>query len=93
MHHKNLDIPVSCIKVTIKVIYMGLPSTKRHLIELLHKHKLTYEQVAKYSGIELERVKAIKKGQEATDEEKVKLKAVAWSLSDLLSKDTGETMD
>lgn len=72
---------------------MGLPSTKRHLIELLHKHKLTYEQVAKYSGIELERVKAIKKGQEATDEEKVKLKAVAWSLSDLLSKDTGETMD
>ena len=93
MHHKNLDIPVSCIKVTIKVIYMGLPSTKRHLIELLHKHKLTYEQVAKYSGIDLDRVKAIKKGQEATDEEKVKLKAVAWSLSDLLSKDTGETMD
>lgn len=93
MHHKNLDIPVSCIKVTIKVIYMGLPSTKRHLIELLHKHKLTYEQVSKYSGIDLERVKAIKKGQEATDEEKVKLKAVAWSLSDLLSKDTGETMD
>lgn len=93
MHHKNLDIPVSCIKVTIKVIYMGLPSTKRHLIELLHKHKLTYEQVSKYSGIDLERIKAIKKGQEATDEEKVKLKAVAWSLSDLLSKDTGETMD
>lgn len=72
---------------------MGLPSTKRHLIELLHKHKLTYEQVSKYSGIDIERVKAIKKGQEATDEEKVKLKAVAWSLSDLLSKDTGETMD
>ncbi len=93
MHHKNLDIPVSCIKVTIRVIYMGLPSTKRHLIELLHKHKLTYEQVSKYSGIDLERVKAIKKGQEATDEEKVKLKAVAFSLSDLRSKDTGETMD
>jgi cyanate lyase len=72
---------------------MGLPSTKRHLIELLHKNKLTYEQVAKYSGIDLERIKAIKKGQEATDEEKVKLKAVAWSLSDLRSKDTGETMD
>lgn len=93
MHHKNLDIPVSCIKVTIKVIYMGLPSTKRHLIELLHKNKLTYEQVAKYSGIDIERIKVIKKGQEATDEEKVKLKALAWSLSDLRSKDTGETMD
>lgn len=72
---------------------MGLPSTKRHLIELLHKNKLTYEQVAQYSGIDVERIKAIKKGQEATDEEKVKLKTVAWSLSDLRSKDTGETMD
>ena len=72
---------------------MGLPSTKRYLIELLHKHKLTYEQVSKYSGIELDRVKALKKGQEPTDEEKAQLKAVAYSLSDLLSKDTGETMD
>jgi len=53
---------------------MGLPSTKRHLIELLHKNKLTYEQVARYSGIDVERIKAIKKGQEATDEEKIKLK-------------------
>lgn len=72
---------------------MGLPSTRRYLIELLHKHKLTYEQVGKYSGIETERVKAIKKGDDPTDEEKAKLKAVAYSLSDLLSKDTGETMD
>ncbi len=72
---------------------MGLPPTKRHLIELLHNNKLTYEQVAKYSGIDVERIKAIKKGQEATDEEKAKLKTVAWSLSDLRSKDTGETMD
>ncbi len=72
---------------------MGLPPTKRHLIELLHKHKLTYEQVAKYSGIELDRIKALKKGEEATDEEKENLKAVAFSLSDLRSKDTGETMD
>lgn len=72
---------------------MGLPSTKRYLIELLHKHKLTYEQVGKYSGIEIERIKAIKKGEDPTDEEKMKLKAVAFSLSDLLAKDTGETMD
>ena len=93
MHLRYLDIPVSCIKVTIKVIYMGLPSTKRYLIELLHKHKLTYEQVGKYSGIDTDRIKAIKKNGDATDEEKAKLKAVAYSLSDLLSKDTGETMD
>jgi hypothetical protein len=72
---------------------MGLPSTKRHLIELLHKHKLTYEQLGKYSGIDIERIKAIKKGDDPTDEEKVKLKAIAFSLSDLLSKDIGETMD
>ncbi len=72
---------------------MGLPSTKRHLIELLHKHKLTYEQVGKYSGIDTDRIKAIKKGEDPTDEEKAKLKAVAFSLSDLISKDTGESMD
>jgi transcriptional regulator with XRE-family HTH domain len=72
---------------------MGLPATKRYLIELLHKHKLTYEQVGKYSGIDTDRIKAIKKGEDATDEEKAKLKAVAYSLSDLRSKDTGETMD
>ncbi|MGB8216019.1 MAG: hypothetical protein WCE94_01855 [Candidatus Methanoperedens sp.] len=72
---------------------MGLPATKRYLIELLHKHKLTYEQVAQYSGIDTERVKAIKKGEEPTDEERLKLRNVAYSLSDLLQKDTGETMD
>jgi hypothetical protein len=72
---------------------MGLPSTKRYLIELLHKYKLTYEQVGKYSGIDVERIKAIKKGEKATDEETARLKTVAYSLSDLLSKDTGETMD
>ncbi|GFO98242.1 uncharacterized protein ig2599ANME_2466 [groundwater metagenome] len=72
---------------------MGLPSTKRYLIELLHKHKLTYEQVGKYSGIEPERIKALKKGEEPTDEEKARLKTVAFSLSELLQKDTGETMD
>ena len=63
------------------------------MIELLHKHKLTYEQVGKYSGIPTERVKAIKKGEEATDDEKIRLKQVAYSLSELLQKDTGETMD
>jgi hypothetical protein len=72
---------------------MGLSSTKRHLIELLHKHKLTYEQVGNYSGIDTDRIKAIKKGEDPTDEEKAKLKAIAFSLSDLLTKDTGETMD
>lgn len=63
------------------------------MIELLHKHKLTYEQVGKYSGIPPERVKAIKKGEEPTDDEKIRLKQVAFSLSELLQKDTGETMD
>ncbi|MCZ7382728.1 MAG: hypothetical protein O8C64_14305 [Candidatus Methanoperedens sp.] len=72
---------------------MGLPATKRYLIELLHKHKLTYEQVAQYSGIDTERVKAIKKGEQPTDEERLKLRNVAYSLSELLQKDTGETMD
>jgi len=72
---------------------MGLPPTKRYLIELLHMHKLTYEQVADYSKIPVERIKAIKKGEEPTDEERSKLKQVAFSLSDLRSKDTGETMD
>jgi hypothetical protein len=72
---------------------MGLPPTKRHLLELLHKHKLTYEQVGKYAGIDPARVKAIKKGEEATDEEKIKIKELAYSLSELRQKDTGETMD
>jgi hypothetical protein len=72
---------------------MGLPPTKRHLIELLHKFKLTYEQVGKYSGIPTERIKAIKKGEEPTPEESIKIKEVAYSLSQLLQKDTGETMD
>lgn len=72
---------------------MGLPPTKRYLIELLHKHKLTYEQVGDYAKISVERVKAIKKGEEATDEEKNRLKKVAYALSDLRGKDTGETMD
>ncbi|NJD52562.1 MAG: sigma-70 family RNA polymerase sigma factor [Candidatus Methanoperedens sp.] len=72
---------------------MGLPATKRYLIELLHMHKLTYEQVAQYTGLPVERVKAIKKGEEPTDIEQYKLKQVAFSLSDLRSKDTGETMD
>ncbi len=72
---------------------MGLPATKRYLIELLHKHKLTYEQLGQYSGIATERIKAIKKGEEPTDEERLRIRNVAYSLSDLLSKDTGETMD
>ena len=72
---------------------MGLPPTKRYLIELLHKHKLTYEQVGQYSGISVERVKAIKKGEAPTPEEQVRLKQVAYSLSELRQKDTGETMD
>ncbi len=72
---------------------MGLPPTKRYLIELLHKHKLTYELVGQYSGIPVERVKAIKKGEEPTVEEQSRLKQVAFSLSELRSKDTGETMD
>jgi hypothetical protein len=72
---------------------MGLPATKRYLIELLHMHKLTYEQIAKYSGLEVERVKAIKKGETATDMETHKLKQVAFQLSELRQKDTGETMD
>jgi hypothetical protein len=72
---------------------MALPATKRYLIELLHMHKLTYEQIAKYSGLPLDRVKAIKKGEIATDIETYKLKQVAFSLSELRQKDTGETMD
>ena len=72
---------------------MVLPPTKRYLIELLHKHKLTYEQVGRYSGIPAERIKAIKKGEEPTPEETARIKTVAFSLSDLLQKDTGETMD
>ncbi len=72
---------------------MGLPATKRYLIELLHMHKLTYEQVAQYSKIPVERVKAIKKGDEPTEMEVYQLKQVAFSLSELRSKDTGETMD
>ncbi len=72
---------------------MGLPPTKRHLIELLHKFKLTYEQVGKYSGIDPERIKAIKKGETPTEEEIIKIKEVAYNLSELLQKDTGETMD
>ncbi len=72
---------------------MALPATKRYLLELLHKYKLTYEQVSKYSGIDTERIKAIKKGDEPTAEERLKLRNVAYSLSELLQKDTGETMD
>ena len=72
---------------------MGLPASKRYLIELLHKHKLTYEQVGQYSGISPERIKAIKKGEEPTEEEKMRIREVAYSLSELRSKDTGETMD
>ena len=72
---------------------MGLPPTKRYLIELLHKFKLTYEQVGKYSGIAPERIKAIKKGETPTEEEMMKLKELSFSLSGLLQKDTGETMD
>ncbi len=72
---------------------MALPATKRYLLELLHKHKLTYEQVGKYSGIDTERIKAIKKGEEPTAEERLRLRNVAYSLSELRQKDTGETMD
>ncbi|KCZ72995.1 hypothetical protein ANME2D_00054 [Candidatus Methanoperedens nitroreducens] len=72
---------------------MGLPATKRYLIELLHKHKLTYEQVSEYSGVGSERIKAIKKGEEPTDEERLRIRNVAYSLSQLRQKDTGETMD
>ncbi len=72
---------------------MGLPATKRYLIELLHKHKLTYDQVGEYAGIPGERVKAIKKGEEPTEEEISRIRNVAFSLSNLRSKDTGETMD
>ncbi len=72
---------------------MGLPPMKRYLIELLHKHKLTYEQIGKYSGIDPERIKAIKKGEAATDEETLKIREIAYSLSELRQKDTGETLD
>ncbi len=72
---------------------MGLPPTKRYLFELFHKFKLTYEQVGQYSGIDPARIKAIKKGEEPTEEERIKIQQVAFSLSQLLQKDTGETMD
>ncbi|MCX9084474.1 MAG: hypothetical protein OIN87_06730 [Candidatus Methanoperedens sp.] len=72
---------------------MALPATRRYLTELLHMHKLTYEQIAQYSGLPVERVKEIKKGDLATDIETYKLKQVAFSLSELRQKDTGETMD
>lgn len=72
---------------------MGLPATKRYLIELLHIYKLTYEQVADYAGIETGRVKEIKKGAEPSDEERVRLRQVAFKFSELRQKDTGETMD
>lgn len=72
---------------------MGLPPTKRYLIELLHMHKLTYEQVAQYAELPVERIKAIKKGEAPTDIEQYKLKQLAFSLSELRQKDTGETMD
>ncbi len=72
---------------------MGLPATKRYLIELLHMHKLTYEQVAQYAELPVDRIKAIKKGDTPTDIEQYKLKQLAFSLSELRQKDTGETMD
>ena len=72
---------------------MGLPATKRYFIELLHKHKLTYQQLGDYSGVDPERIKAIKKGEEPTAEERIKIRNLAYSLSELRSKDTGETMD
>jgi len=72
---------------------MGLPASKRYLIELLHKYKLTYEQVSKYSGISTERVKVLRKGEEPTDIETRQLRDVVFSFSSLLQKDTGETMD
>jgi len=84
---------INVLKLLLQVIVMALPATKRYLIELLHKHKLTYEQVGKYSGIDPQRIKAIKKGEEPTDEEKMKIKNVAYSLSELRQKDVGETMD
>jgi len=72
---------------------MALPPTKRYLIELLHKFKLTYEQVGEYSGIDPERIKAIKKGENPTEEETLRLRELTYSLSELLQKDIGETLD
>lgn len=72
---------------------MGLPATKRHLIELLHKRKLSYEQIGEYSGISPERVKEIKKGEEPTNEEILRIRDVAYALTELRKKDTGEEND
>jgi len=72
---------------------MALPPVRRYLLELLHNYKLSYEIVGEYSGIEPKRVKAIKNGEQATEEEMMRLRTVAFHLADLRAKDTGEEND
>lgn len=72
---------------------MGLPAIKCHLVELLHNYKLSYEELGEYAGIDPERIKAIKKGEEPTEEEKLRIRQVAFSLAELRQKDIGESLD
>jgi len=72
---------------------VGLPAIKRYLVELLHNYKLSYEEIGAYTGIDPERIKAIRKGEEPTEEEKLRIREVAFSLAELRQKDIGETLE
>jgi len=58
---------------------MRLSPTKRHLRELLHVFKLTYEEIGKQTNIDPIRLKAINKNEMPSPEEAERIEALAIS--------------
>jgi len=63
-------------------------ATKRHLKELLHVFKYTYEEISKVTEIPVERLKAINKKEEPTEEEAAALRELAITATQFRSEET-----
>ncbi len=68
-------------------------TTKRHLRELLAKFKFTYDEVGEKTGIDPQRIRAINKSEDPTEGEAAAIALLAYNMTSMRAKDTGETMD
>lgn len=63
---------------------------KRYIKELIHKFRFTYEDISNNTGIPVDRLKAINKGEDPTPEENLVMGRFAIGLTRQRGEDTGE---
>jgi hypothetical protein len=66
---------------------------KRYIRELIHNFRFTYEDISANTGIAVERIKAINKKEDPTQEESMTLGRFALALTKKRGEDSGEQGD